>query len=319
MESQLVTCRFLFLVGWSLAVAAGCEGSGATSEPQGAESVAAGGVAGAAGAAATAGASADARGFAGAAEAGVASFDSGGAEAGGGSADGSADGSPVPDAASPEAAGPTDAAAGGAHTVLLITGTLITGDYFDTMGKRLEADGFAPVVFVPPDLFTHSLVEGAGRIAEAVGKVLAKSGEPKLHIVAECNGGVAARYYVQFLDGAKRVDRFVTMVSAHHGTYTSPLGSWVTGYDSLEEIKPGSSFLDKLNSVPLPPGLPTTSIYTCNDEVMMPYTTSRIPGAENVQFCAHYVGHFGVFWDELVYARIVAALRGNPNGMANSF
>jgi triacylglycerol lipase len=196
------------------------------------------------------------------------------------------------------------------RTVLLIPGTTIVGSFFDDMAGRLTADGFEPVIYEPPDLFTESLSIGAERIADEVDRVLAATGSERLHIVAECNGGVATRYFLQVLGGHDRVDQVITFVSAHHGTWLSPLGDWVTGFDSLADIVPESPFLNELNAAPFPAGLDLTSIYTCNDEFMLPYDTSVVDGATNVLFCDHYLKHFDGFWDPVVYDRILLSLQG---------
>ena len=62
--------------------------------------------------------------------------------------------------------------------------------------------------------------------------------------------------------------------------------------------------MNKLNSAPMPAGLKLTSIYSCQDEYLWPQTTSRVPGATNVEFCNRYVSHFSPFWDTTVYDRI---------------
>jgi triacylglycerol lipase len=195
------------------------------------------------------------------------------------------------------------------RTVMLIPGTTITGDWFDTMAARLRIDGFDPVVYEPPDLFTDPLAQGAVGVGQAIRDRLAVTGESKVHVVAECNGGVATRYYLQVLGGAASVDQVVTFVSAHHGTWEAPFGSLIV--PSLVDITPGSEFLHTLNSAPFPAGLELTSIYSCWDEFMIPYTTSRVDGATNVEFCDYYLGHFDGFYDQVVYDRILAALRGN--------
>jgi len=196
-------------------------------------------------------------------------------------------------------------------TVVLIPGTLITGDYFDVMAERLAADGYRPVVFVPPDLFTESLAIGAARIGAFIDQVRATTGERRVHVVAECDGGVATRYYLQRLGGDRNVDQAITFVSAHHGTELSPIGEWVTDYQALDDITPGSPFLRDLDAAPYPAGLALTSIYTCWDELLWPQDTSRVDGARNVEFCDHYIGHFDGFWDDLVYHHIVTTLRGD--------
>jgi triacylglycerol lipase len=194
--------------------------------------------------------------------------------------------------------------------VLLIPGTAIVGSYFDDMAAKLEEDGFEPIIYETPDLLTESLAIGAVRISDKIDEVLAASGDAKVHIVAECNGGVATRYALQVLGGSERVDQFVSFVSAHHGTWLSPVGDWTTGFDSLADITPGSPFLTQLNAAPFPQGLEMTSIYSCNDELMLPYDTSVVDGATNVLFCDHYLGHLDGFWDPVVYERIHASLGG---------
>ncbi|MCC6995705.1 MAG: hypothetical protein IT370_13935 [Deltaproteobacteria bacterium] len=198
----------------------------------------------------------------------------------------------------------------GTRTVLLIPGTTIGAEFFVPMANRLRRDGFDPVIWAPSDLFTDSLEVGAQRISAQVQRVLASRGITKLHLVAQCDAGVAARYYAQLLGGNRAIDQLVTFVSAHHGSSAAPIAGWWTGWPALADIKPGSSFMQRLNAAPLPAGLRFTSIYSCRDEYMWPQTTSRVPGATNVEFCNHAIGHFDPFWDRPVYERILLTLRG---------
>jgi triacylglycerol lipase len=205
------------------------------------------------------------------------------------------------------------------RTVLLIPGTLFSGAWFDQMAARLKLDGFEPVVFVPPDMFTESLATGGQRIADEVQRQLQRTGEKKLHIVAECDGGVATRWYLTMLGGDRFVDQAITFVSAHHGTSISPLGSFFTHWQAMADITPGSPFLQTLNAAPFPKALKLTSIYTCHDELMYPYTTSVVDGATNVLFCNHYIDHVGGFWDPVVYGRILVTLRGQGGSAPTSY
>jgi hypothetical protein len=51
-----------------------------------------------------------------------------------------------------------------------------------------------------------------------------------------------------------------------------------------------------------------TSIYTCRDEYIQPYTTSIVPGATNIGLCDGFVGHFQTFYDPDIYLIMHAAL-----------
>ncbi len=86
------------------------------------------------------------------------------------------------------------------------------------------------------------------------------------------------------------------------------MASSVTGWQALKDIKPNSPFMtlqrrDRHR-------LRFTSIYSCADTLMVPYSTSAVTGATNVEFCGHYVDHFDPFFDATVYQRILVTLRG---------
>ncbi len=170
------------------------------------------------------------------------------------------------------------------------------------------------MIWAPPDLFTESFEIGAQRIAAKVKSVLASRNKTKLSILAQCDAGVAARFFAQVTGGHQHIEQLVTFVSAHHGSQAAPIGAWVTGWQALRDIKPNSPFMNKLNSAPMPAGLKLTSIYSCNDEYLWPQTTSRVSGATNVEFCNRYVSHFSPFWDTTVYDRILVTLRGHGAG-----
>ncbi len=219
--------------------------------------------------------------------------------------------------------------------VLCVTGSMIVREFYDIMEKRLLEAGFRPVVFQPPDLFTEPLAAGALRISEAVDKVLAVTGEKKLILLAECNGGVASRYYIEKLGGAAKVSRFITYVSAHHGTAST---SWFNPYPAISDIRPESPYMAEMReSRPPADGPLTISIFICTDEIMKPYATSRLPGALNIEICdkdfdrrarkrtppnvGNFVGnillaycpvHLAVFWDEEFFGLLKSCLRDSP-------
>ncbi len=220
--------------------------------------------------------------------------------------------------------------------VMLITGSMIVDDFFDVMKARLEENGFRPVVFQPPDLFCQRLPIGAQRIGEAVDSILAEYGLERIDIIAECNGGVAGRYYLEQLGGHQYVDRFISFVSAHHGTEWAEL----VPLPSLVDIRPNSEFMQIMEESRLPEGSKTQmiSIYVCGDEVMKPYTTSRLDGALNINICDeglasrakarapydvhHLIGqimipfapnHFAGFWDEDFFYLLLSCLKDAPD------
>jgi len=203
-------------------------------------------------------------------------------------------------------AGPTPLAQ--PRVVLLITGVTIRAEWFDQIAARLRRDGFRPVVYQPPALLSGDLFEASRQLIGVVDQLRRQSGQDKIDILAECTGGLIARHYIQSLGGDRQVSRLVTFVSPQHGIAKAPLAASIARWPALYDLSPGSRFLRAVNDVPLPPGVPVTSIYTCNDEYIQPYTTSIIPGATNIGLCNEHVVHFQTFWDPRIYLIMHAAL-----------
>ena len=187
------------------------------------------------------------------------------------------------------------------RTVLLITGVTIPAEWFDPIVLRLQRDGFRPVVWEPPALLSGDLVENSRRLAQVVDEIRAQTGEERIDILAECTGGLLARHYIQSLGGDAHVSRMITFISPQNGLPKAALAHDLVGWPALEDLTPGSVFLETVNNAPLPEDVAVTSIYTCTDEYIQPYKTSIIPGAKNIGLCDEFVGHFQFFYDPEIY------------------
>ena len=86
----------------------------------------------------------------------------------------------------------------------------------------------------------------------------------------------------------------VTFISPQHGLPKAPAAKAIVGWEALDDLTPGSAFLEAVNNAPLPANVRFTSIYTCTDEYIQPYETSIIPGAKNIGLCDGFVGHYSV-------------------------
>jgi alpha-beta hydrolase superfamily lysophospholipase len=159
------------------------------------------------------------------------------------------------------------------RTVVLVTGVTIKAAWFDGIAARLARDGFRTVMYEPPGLLSGDLFQASKELGAFVERVQQESGDEKVDILAECTGGLIARYYLQSLGGDRHVSRLVTFVSPQHGTGPVPLVAAIVGWRALHDLSPGSRFLHAVNDAPLPKDVPITSIYTCTDEYIKPYTT----------------------------------------------
>ncbi len=187
------------------------------------------------------------------------------------------------------------------RTVLLITGVTIKKAWMDPIAARLRRDGFRTVTYEPPGLLSGSLFQASADLGRVIDRVRAETGDEKIDILAECTGGLISRHYIQSLGGDKKVSRLVTFVSPQNGINKLPLVSGFVNWPALRDLTPGSAFLKAVQSKPLPPGVPMTSIYTCTDEYIQPYRTSIVPGATNIGLCKGFVGHFQTMYDPAIY------------------
>ena len=226
------------------------------------------------------------------------------------------------------------AMAGDRPVVLLVPGSMIVGDFYDELASWLESQGHWPVVYTAPDLITRPIPEAAALIAQAIHVVAEGSQQDHIHIIAECDGGIAARYALEKLGAHVRVDRFISFVSAHGGTSGFP----ITYYPALRDIQPDSELVWEMAHSRLPRDSPTTavSISFCDDEVMKPHNTSAYSGAINIAVCdpsvtqraqdreppdvGHSLGqamipmycqHFAGFWDPAIFALYQTILEGD--------
>jgi triacylglycerol esterase/lipase EstA (alpha/beta hydrolase family) len=187
------------------------------------------------------------------------------------------------------------------RTVLLITGVTIKKEWMMPIQKRLERDGFSTYLYEPPALLSGDLLKESKALDAIVEKIRKDTGETKIDILAECTGGVIARHYIQSLGGDQKIAHMVTFVSPQHGLPIAPLVHAIVGWPALRDLSPGSTFMHAVNDVPLPTNVKFTSIYTCTDEYIQPYKTSKIPGATNIDLCQGFIGHFQTMYDPSIY------------------
>jgi triacylglycerol esterase/lipase EstA (alpha/beta hydrolase family) len=161
-------------------------------------------------------------------------------------------------------------------------GGITTG--LDLMAAALRNDGrFVQVV----DLGTNSLGDlhdQAEIIGATVDDVLSSTGSTSVDVVAFSAGGIATRLWVADDDGAAaKARRIVTLSSPHHGTEQSaiPTGLGPTPCPvACHQLTAGSSLLNELNhGDETPAGPDWVSIWSDDDEVVVPPTSAKLKGA----------------------------------------
>jgi triacylglycerol esterase/lipase EstA (alpha/beta hydrolase family) len=137
---------------------------------------------------------------------------------------------------------------------------------------------------------TGVIEQSAEELSAFVDRVLAATHTSKVDLVGHSQGGMMPRYYLRFLGGAAKVHTLIGLAPSNHGTTVNglfTLASFLpgaTGFFGLclacEEQAAGSPFLAKLNAgSETVEGVDYTVIESANDEVVTPYSSAFLSGA----------------------------------------
>jgi triacylglycerol lipase len=188
------------------------------------------------------------------------------------------------------------------------------GTNWNYMSPRLKAAGYCVFALTyGVDARTTSwpyspggaieMERSAPQLAAFVDRVLAATGTLKVDLVGHSEGTVMPRYYLKYLGGAPKVDKFVALTPLWRGTNTAaaatfrdtaelfglsaaPLLELVGSYcGSCPEFLRGSPYMTNINAGgEAAPGVTYTSLVTRYDELVTPYTSGLMnaPGATNI-------------------------------------
>jgi hypothetical protein len=178
--------------------------------------------------------------------------------------------------------------------------------------------------------------ESAAELKRFVRRVRRATGARRVDIVGHSEGSLMPNYYVKFLRGHRRVAKYVGVTPLWDGTNLAAAGTLAalgeaSGEDeafyallepycaSCRQFIVGSDFIRKMNSGggPRVPGVDYTMILTRNDQLVIPYTSGLMEGAENVvvqDVCAlDQSEHLSVIFDPITAYTILNALQPRAN------
>jgi triacylglycerol esterase/lipase EstA (alpha/beta hydrolase family) len=182
--------------------------------------------------------------------------------------------------------------------VVLVHGTFGNrADNWPLMSPLLASAGYC-VFALDYGGATGALIQGTGPVAQSAGQlatfvdqVRAATGASQVDIVGHSQGGMMPRYYLKFLGGAGKVHTLVGLAPSNHGTTIDGLANLIQYFPGAADIfatacpacadqTVGSAFLTKLNSGgDTVAGVHYTVISTIYDEVVTPYQSQRLSGA----------------------------------------
>lgn len=134
--------------------------------------------------------------------------------------------------------------------------------------------------------------------------------DTKISFICHSLGGVIVRDWATRNDNHRWVDKVITVGTPNHGTKFANLGFILyphKTYRIARDMKPGSRYLQELNSRPQPPEVKWYNIYSPKDEILVPYHSARYPkGWDTQNFLVKNAGHLS-----LVYSCYVTLLCHN--------
>lgn len=173
---------------------------------------------------------------------------------------------------------------------------------------------------------TGRIEDSARQLGDFIGRVLGATHATQVDIVGHSQGGMMPRWYMKFDDGAAQVHTLVGLAPSNHGTTADGLFT-LAGYfpgasaafvncPACAEQVAGSSFMNKLNSGgDTLPGVSYTVIESAYDEVVTPYTSAFLAGANNITLQAQCPlddgEHLSMPYDHIADADVLTAL--DPN------
>jgi triacylglycerol lipase len=189
---------------------------------------------------------------------------------------------------------------GGRLPLLLIHGYQCNRGFWFELRGPLERAGWQVGTLSLSPVFND--IDGyVEPVARRIEEICAATGADKVILVGHSMGGLVSRAYLR-RHGAARVAKLVTLGSPHHGSRLAVLGLGENG----RQMIPGSAWLAGLNApgaVPLPE---TVSLYSCQDNYVMPQDSSVLDGARVVPLAG--IGHLEMAFSPEIERLLLAEL-----------
>lgn len=141
-------------------------------------------------------------------------------------------------------------------------------------------------------------------LRQAIERLLARSRHPRVVLLCHSMGGLAARSLLAADPAlADRVETVITLGTPHHGTVLARLGHGI----NAREMRPGSSWLQRLNRRPVPVDVRRVSIYSHFDDIVAPQSSARLDGWRNVGL--NGPGHLAMTFSPTILRHVLGEIR----------
>lgn len=203
---------------------------------------------------------------------------------------------------------PRSAAARSSRPVLLLHGFLCNGRVWGGVQRRLYAAGFGPIEAPDLEPLLADIEAQARHVAPGLLALQRRCNGERVVIVAHSMGGLVARTLLRDL-GAGVIRRIVTIACPHHGTDLVRGLTW----PNARQMSRDSPWLLSLNAEQEGRfAVPMASIYSMEDNLLVPAGSARLRGAELQELRG--IGHLGLLRSRCAFDRLNTALSQESPG-----
>jgi pimeloyl-ACP methyl ester carboxylesterase len=195
--------------------------------------------------------------------------------------------------------------------VLLLHGYGHNASAWFMLNTALRRAGFTSVHTMNYNPLADDVPEIAEQLSDRVEMIRMLTGASKVNIVGHSMGGIVARWYVQELDGADKVNTVITLASPHAGTRAAFVGRGRTA----RELRPNSWVMRRLNEHAQPTDVRWVAFYGDSDVLVQPTSSGRIdPPALNARNVLQPgLGHMSMLLSGDVVNQIIDELTNPPD------
>lgn len=171
--------------------------------------------------------------------------------------------------------------------VLLVPGYGGDETGLQDLARALRADGrTVQIVHLVGD-GRGDLRQQANHLGDVARRAISETGAASVDVIGYSAGGVVARWWVRFEDGAGLARRVVTISSPHHGTDTAALAAGLSPEAcpiGCQQLVPDSDLLRRLNAGDETPAGPDwVSLWSVDDQTVTPPDSAVLEGARDVR------------------------------------
>ena len=189
---------------------------------------------------------------------------------------------------------------GGGLPVVLVAGYVENSSLMVSLGRRLQREGYQPVLLDLPSTF-HAIEDNVAWLAERLAEIRAESGYERVGYVGHSMGGVVGRVCT-LRSQDPGIALMISLASPHRGTHLANFGLG----QSARDMRCASAFAKRYPADAVGHA-PICSVIAREDNIVSPAWSAVLPHAETVLTQAP-LGHTGILFDAEVHELVLGWL-----------